>query len=98
MEVRQKILFSTDKNLPMTCSVSATRKKKRRISANENLPVTRGPSNKNNFKVILIVGDGNCLFWAIFHCLCDTKDRRIKIVSCGNITKKGRAHEELYYW
>jgi len=69
--------------------------KKRRLSANGDVSLTCGPSKVENFEVIPIIGDGNCLFRAISHCLHGTEDKHTEIRSIvvDNVTKKWRAYK-----
>jgi len=79
----------TESNL-MTCGLSTTRKRwlpvdedltcgpsitKEDDSLWMDFSMTCSPSNTNNFEVIPIIGDGNCLFRAISYCLYGTEDR-----------------------
>jgi len=67
--------------------------------------MTCSPSNTNNFEVIPIIGDDNCLFYAISYCLYGSEDRHTEIRSIvvHNVIKKWRAYKNFiigdkYYW
>jgi len=64
---------------------------------NGDFSMTCSPSNTNNFEVIPIIGDGNCLFRAISYCLYGTEDRHTEIRSIivDNVTKKWCAYKNF---